>query len=154
LKHYNSKWSRAIKAYHIVEEVPFGGPTIDREARWLLHALKYGWPLDNFGMYGKEQRKYLKRPSAFDLDATQQPLRDAFSEKMQAETAELMTALAAIEPLTAPFEVIQPLFATLPNTGDAQIIHWFLTHEDSSTNNILPITVDTEQEDGRFFQQE
>ena len=46
--------------------------------------------------------------------------------KEQQKKALLTAAVADLEPLTAPFEVIAPLLDHFTNSGDAHIIHWFV----------------------------
>lgn len=47
LKEYRRDWYKPILCQHILEMVPFGALSLERKCRWMLHALKYGWPIDN-----------------------------------------------------------------------------------------------------------
>lgn len=129
LRGYKQKWPRAIKDVHILEEVPFGGLAIEREARWIFHAVKHGWPIDNFQMFSPERQALLaERTFSYEV-----PILENWPEahrKEQAREEALRTALTDVEPLLAPFEVLASLLemAGLSNTRDAHIGHWFVTH--------------------------
>ncbi len=104
MSEYRRGWYRQIKAHHVLEHVPFGGLSMERESRWMMHALKYGWPIDNFELLKIGE--------------------DQLGGRRQQEA--LTKAVAHFEPLTAPFEVIEPLLGKFLNTGDARIVHWYL----------------------------
>ncbi len=101
---YRRNWHCTIHSYQVLEELPFGGLSMEYESRWMLHALKYGWYIDNFDLL--------------------QGGDDGLSGKRQQE--ELTEVVAHFEPLTAPFPVIEPLLRMFLNTGDARIVHWFI----------------------------
>ena len=77
---------------------------MEYESRWMMHALKYGWPIDNFELLtGGED----------GLSGQRQQVR-------------LTKAAQLFEPLTAPFEVIGPLIQeNFLNTRDAEIVNWY-----------------------------
>lgn len=80
---------------------------MEYESRWMMYALKRGWPIDNFELLkiGEDGQGGIRH---------------------QAELAEIVRD---IEPLTAPFEVIQPLLHRFfLNTGDAAIANWYCSH--------------------------
>ena len=105
LAEYRRNWYREITTHDILQELPFGGLSMEYESRWMLHALKQGWPIDNFDVFEPEGPSY---------------------EKMQLTKAELTSAVADLEPLIVPFETIKPLLVRFSNTGDIPIVHWFL----------------------------
>lgn len=104
MSEYRKKWHRTINAHHVLEELPFGPLSMERESRWMFHALKYQWPIDNF-----------ERTVGRD------------NQESSRQQAKLTEAVQSFEPLTAPFETIEP-FLHIGNTGtgDAHIVHWFL----------------------------
>jgi hypothetical protein len=111
---YRRNWHTEIKHHFILEELSFGPLSMERESRWMMHALKHRWPIDNFerlksgedGMGGMRQQ------------------------------ARLTEAVQAFEPLTAPFEMIAPFLKEFLNTRDAHIVHWFV--EAQSKKSPLP----------------
>ncbi len=73
-------WYKPIHHYNVLEEVTPGGLSMERESRWMLHALKHGWPIDNFELLKTDE--------------------DGLGgQRIQAE---LIQAVADIESLTAP----------------------------------------------------
>ena len=55
----------------------------------------------------------------------QQFRKEKFSKELHTKK-ELTAAVADFEPLTAPFEAIEPLLKHFSNTLDARIVHWFM----------------------------
>jgi hypothetical protein len=110
-KHYNRRmaeykhnWHREIKHHFILEEIPFGPLSMERESRWFLHALKNGWPIDNFEL----------------LKIGEDGLGGS---RLQSQ---LVEAVQSFEPLIAPYEVARPLIKRMMNTIDTDIVHWFV----------------------------
>ena len=118
MQEYKSRWDREIKHHFILEEVPFGPLSMERESRWMLHALKHGWPIDNFEL----------------LTTGEDGLG---GKRMQAKLTEVVQLF---EPLTAPFEVIEPLLSYFMNTCDARIVHWFVERQSQIVPG-TPVTV-------------
>ena len=101
---YKRDWYRPIQRHFVLQQLPFGPLSMEYESRWILHALKYGWPIDNFEL--------------------QKLGEDGLGG--QREQAELTEAVKAFEPLTAPFAVVRPLVIHhFGNTSDAEIVNWF-----------------------------
>lgn len=126
-KHYNRRmaeykrnWDMEIKHHFILEEVAFGPLSMEREVRWMMHALKYRWPIDNFDrLRGGE---------------------DGLSGKRQ--QARLTEAVQSFEPLTAPYEIVGPLLhGNFMNTTDADIVHWLVERLGIS---VMPLTTSQE----------
>jgi hypothetical protein len=81
--------------------------TMEYESRWMMHALKCGWPIDNFELLklGEDGLGGINRQ------------------------AQLTEIVQGFDPLTAPFEVIQPLLRKyFTNTADAAIANWYCSH--------------------------
>ncbi len=82
---YRRNWDQPIHHSSVLEDVTPGALSMERESRWMMHALKHGWPIDNFELiHGGE---------------------DGLSGQHTQEA--LTLAVATIEPLTASFEVIE-----------------------------------------------
>ncbi len=126
---YRRNWYRDIQTPHVLEEVAFGPLSMERESRWILHALKHGWPIDNFHMFDPD--KLAQQETEHPLSPDVMPLLSERRKEIHAnqlqEEKELTAAAAEIEPLTAPFEEIEPLLKYFQNTSDVHIVHWFLT---------------------------
>jgi hypothetical protein len=103
---YRRRWDVPIHHRSVLEEVTPGGLSMERESRWMMHAIKYGWPIDNFNL----------------LKGGEDGLGG------QRAQAALTKAVADIEPLTAPFEVIEPLLCHFLGTLDARIVNWLVHH--------------------------
>lgn len=103
---YRRNWDKPIHHYSVLEDVIPGALSMERESRWMMHALKQGWPIDNFELF--------------------QGGDDGLSGRHTQE--ELTLAVAAFEPLTAPFEMIEPLLRHFSNTPDARVVHWLVHH--------------------------
>jgi hypothetical protein len=120
---YRRDWHRAFHHYSVLEEVPFGALSMERETRWLLHALKHGWPIDNFDQHIEERLISPDQPNTrggiFRL------IPEARARELQKKEM-LLADIADFEPLTAPFEVLEPLLQRFSNTSDAHIAHWFV----------------------------
>lgn len=101
---YRRNWDKPIHHYSVLEDVTPGALSMERESRWMMHALKQGWPIDNFELF--------------------QGGDDGLSGRHTQE--ELTLAVANFEPLTVPFEVIEPLLRYFSNTPDARIVHWLV----------------------------
>jgi hypothetical protein len=120
---YRRNWDRPIHSHYVLEEVPFGPLSMERESRWILHALKEGWPIDNLNMFAFE--RIASRSS--ELHTPNERQRE-IQEKEQHKKARLLTEVADLEPLTAPFEQIAPIIRSgFMNTIDMFIAHWFYT---------------------------
>lgn len=115
---YKKNWYREIRGYKILEHVSFGGLSVEREARWMLHALKYGWPIDNYDLLAPDKAASQSHIEAY----IEGYMRD------QQRKARLLAAAANMEPLTAPFEIIEPLLDNFVQAHDASIIHWVMGH--------------------------
>jgi hypothetical protein len=91
-----------------------------REVRWMMHALKYRWPIDNIDrLRGGE---------------------DGLSGKRQ--QARLTEAVQSFEPLTAPYEIVgRLLHGNFMNTTDADIVHWLVERLGIS---VMPLTTSRE----------
>jgi hypothetical protein len=101
---YRRDWHTEIKDHFILEELAFGPLSMERESRWMMHALKCRWPIDNFDLLSGEDGLAGKRIKA-----------------------RLTEAVKSFEPLTAPFEVVLPLLReNFMNTRDTHIVHWFV----------------------------
>jgi hypothetical protein len=99
---YKRGWGKEIKHHFILQQL-FGPLSLEYESRWMMHALKHHWPIDNFELFTGEN---------FDLGRRQQ--------------ARLTEAVQAFEPLTAPFEVVGPLIQkNFQGTLDAEIVNWY-----------------------------
>jgi hypothetical protein len=98
---YKRNWHIEIKHHFILEELSFGPLAMEREARWILHALKHRWPIDNFELLKGIDRRGVQ--------------------------ARLTEAVQSVEPLTAPFETVLPLITGggFLNVADVGIAHWF-----------------------------
>lgn len=113
---YQRDWYMEIKHHFILEEVPFGPLSMEREARWMMHALKYQWPIDNFDLLKGGE--------------------DGLSGKRQ--QARLTEAVQSFEPLIAPYEIVGPLlYGNFINTADADIVHWLVERLGIS---VIPLT--------------
>jgi len=102
---YRRNWDREIASYSVLEEIPFGPLSMERESRWILHALKHGWPIDNFDRFPNEEKEHHTK-------------------------ARIWREVANIEPLTCSFGVIAPIIRRggFMNTCDMDIVHWFVSH--------------------------
>jgi hypothetical protein len=98
---------------------------MERESRWILHALKHGWPIDNFDMFAPEKSAQQLGHSRPDADRILERLDEIRAKELHKKEL-LIAAVADFEPLTAPFEVIEPLLAHFGNTHNAPIVHWFV----------------------------
>lgn len=103
---YKRGWYREIKRHFILQQL-FGPLSMEYESRWMLHALKHRWPIDNFEL--------LKFGT------------DGLSGTRQQST--LTEAVQSFEPLTVPFEVVEELiYNDFIGTTDAEIVHWYCSH--------------------------
>lgn len=109
---YRRNWYKEIVSYHVLEDLPQGGLSMERESRWMLHALKHGWPIDNFEL----------------LKTGEDGLGGVRQQR------ELTRAVQSFEPLTAPFEAIEPLLKKFLGAHDARIVHW-LTEKEARTHD-------------------
>jgi hypothetical protein len=125
---YRRNWDKEIAAYSVLEELSFGPLSMERESRWILYALKSGWPIDNYDMFTPERRasKHAKWPEQGYQDEQSAPDRQNEVEAEERHRKEaLLAAITDIEPLTCPFEVIKPLLKKFYNTCDSQIVDWY-----------------------------
>lgn len=99
---YRRNWDKPIHHYSVLEDVIPGALSMERESRWMMHALKQGWPIDNFEL----------------LQGGEDGLRGQHTQK------KVTLAVTNVDPLTAPFKVIEPLLRSFSNTSDARIVHW------------------------------
>ena len=101
---YKHDWHKDIKRHFVLQQLSFGPLSMEYESRWMMHALKYRWPIDNFELLkGGEDGKTGLRQQAYLTEAVQ-----------------------AFEPLTAPFEVVGPLIrGYFLGTSDAEIVSWY-----------------------------
>ena len=99
---YRRNWDKPIHHYSVLEDVTPGALSMERESRWMMHALKQGWPIDNFEL----------------LQGGEDGLRGQHTQK------KVTLAVTNVDPLTAPFKVIEPLLRSFSNTSDARIVHW------------------------------
>lgn len=97
-------WYKDIQHHFILQQLSFGPLSMEYESRWMMHALKHRWPIDNFELFmGGE---------------------DGLSGQRQ--QARLTEVVQSFEPLTAPFEVVAPLIReNFMNTCDAEIVNWY-----------------------------
>lgn len=101
---YKHDWYKDIQRHFILQQVTFGPLSMEYESRWMMHALKYRWPIDNFDLLKGGE--------------------DGLSGQRQ--QARLTEAVQAFEPLTAPFEVVGPLIrGNFLGTCDAEIVNWY-----------------------------
>jgi hypothetical protein len=126
---YRRNWYREVKAHHVLEVIPFGPLSMERESRWILHALKQGWPIDNFDMLAPD--KAAQQSERADSGADRIVLERLYENhaKELCKKEELTVSVADFEPLTAPFETIEPLLKHFGNTIDAHIVHWFMEQQ-------------------------
>jgi hypothetical protein len=118
MQDYKNYWYKEIAEWHVLEEVSFGPLSMERESRWILHAFKNAWPIDNFEIHIEPSHTHN------DSDITDEQLTERrISEQKYKD--ELTAGVANIEPLTAPYEVVRPLIRSMLNTCDADIVHWF-----------------------------
>lgn len=122
ISEYRRNWYRDIDHYSVLQEVTPGALSMEHESRWILHALKHGWPIDNFDMFTEK-----RHPTDQERNQDGETLvsRTDSCIREQSQKAFLCAAIADLEPLTAPFEQIDPLLSRFSNTGDARIAHWF-----------------------------
>jgi hypothetical protein len=101
---YKQAWHKEIQRHFVLQQVTFGPLSMEYESRWMMHALKYGWPIDNFELLKGGE--------------------DGLSGMRQ--QARLIEAVQAFEPLTAPFEVVGALIREeFLGTTDAEIVNWY-----------------------------
>ncbi|MFL5624267.1 MAG: hypothetical protein ACJ788_01565 [Ktedonobacteraceae bacterium] len=106
---YKRDWYRGILRHFILHQLAFGPLSMEYESRWMMHALKHRWPIDNFALFKSGE--------------------DGLSGMRQ--QARLTEAVQAFEPLTAPFEVVGPLLReNFQNTSDAHIVNWYCSQYD------------------------
>ena len=107
-----SDWRGDVQRHFILQHLSFGPLSMEYESRWMLYALKCGWPIDNFKItnIGEESPNGWFTPP------------------------ELNEVLRGIDPLFAPFEKVQVLIHTyFSNTGDTDIVHWYCSQQDQYT---------------------
>ncbi len=116
-KHYTRRmaeykrkdWYKDIQSHFILQQLPFGPLSMEYESRWMMHALKYRWPIDNFDL----------------LKGGEDGLSGQHTQ------ARLIEAVQSFEPLTAPFEVVGPLLReNFMNTCDAKIVNWYCSRHE------------------------
>jgi len=101
---YKRDWHLKIQHHFILQQLSFGPLSMEYESRWMMHALKYQWAIDNFELLKGGE--------------------DGLSGRRQ--QAQLTEAVQAFEPLTAQFEVVGPLIREyFLNTCDAEIVNWY-----------------------------
>lgn len=101
---YKRDWYREIKHHFALQELSFGPLSVEYESRWIMHALKHGWPIDNFELFRGAE--------------------DGFS--VQHQQARLTEAVQSFEPLTAPFEMVGPLMrGNFLDVYDAEVVNWY-----------------------------
>lgn len=122
---YRQDWYKAIHHYSVLEEIPFGAHSMERETRWLLHALKHGWPIDNFDLHTEERLVNPDQPNTRGGIFRLTPDGEARAQEIQKKET-LLAVITDFEPLTTPFEAIEPLLRKFSNTPDARIVHWFV----------------------------
>jgi hypothetical protein len=97
-------WYKDIQHHFILQQLSFGPLSMEYESRWMMHALKHRWPIDNFELYKGGE--------------------DGLSGQRQ--QGRLTEVVQSFEPLTAPFEVVAPLIReNFMNTCDAEIVNWY-----------------------------
>ena len=97
-------WYKDIQHHFILQKLSFGPLSMEYESRWMMHALKHRWPIDNFELFKGGE--------------------DGLSGQRQ--QARLTEAAQSFEPLTAPFEVVAPFIReNFGNTGDTEIVNWY-----------------------------
>lgn len=106
---YKQDWYKEIKRHFALQQLSFGPLSMEYESRWMMHALKCRWPIDNFELLKGGE--------------------DGLSGMRQ--QARLIEAVQAFEPLTAPFEVVGPLIREdFIGTTDAEIVNWYCSRYD------------------------
>lgn len=106
---YKRDWYKDIQRHFILQQLSFGPLSMEYESRWMMHALKYRWPIDNFDLLKGGE--------------------DGLSGQRQ--QARLTEAVQAFEPLTAPFEVVRPLIrGNFMNTCDIEIVNWYCSQHE------------------------
>jgi hypothetical protein len=102
---YCRRWERPILRTFVLQPLSFGGLSMEYESRWMLHALKYGWPIDNFAR----------------LEAGVDE-----SSPIKGQEERLRALVAHIEPLTDPYAVVGPLVERyFIGAADAAIVNWY-----------------------------
>jgi hypothetical protein len=106
---YKRDWYKDIQHHFILQQLSFGPLSMEYESRWMMHALKHHWPIDNFDrLKGGE---------------------DGLSGQRQ--QALLTEAVQAFEPLIAPYEIVGPLlYGNFMNTCDTEIVNWYCSQHD------------------------
>ncbi len=106
---YKRDWYKDIQHHFILQQLSFGPLSMEYECRWMMHALKHRWPIDNFEV----------------LKGGEDGLGGMHTQALLSE------AVQAIQPLAAPFEVIEPLIRRhFLNTRDTEIVHWYCARYD------------------------
>lgn len=106
---YKRDWYKDIQHHFVLQHLSFGPLSMEYESRWMMHALKYGWPIDNFEVL---------RGGEDGLIGQRQQVR-------------LTEAVQSFEPLTASFEVVGPLIRkNFLNTRDTGIVNWYCLQEE------------------------
>lgn len=106
---YKRDWYKDIQHHFILQQLSFGPLSMEYESRWMMHALKQHWPIDNFDL----------------LKGGEDGLG---GQRIQAR---LIEAVQSFEPLTAPFEVVAPLLReNFSNTCDTKIVNWYCEQYD------------------------
>jgi hypothetical protein len=101
---YKRNWYRDLQHHFVLQQLTFGPLSMEYESRWILHALKYQWPIDNFEV----------------LKIGEDGLEGRHSQ------AKLIEAVQPIEPLIAPFKVVWPVIHEyFGNTRDAEVVNWY-----------------------------
>lgn len=101
---YKRDWYKDIQHHFILQQLTFGPLSMEYESRWMMHALKHHWPIDNFELLKGGE--------------------DGLSGKRQ--QARLTGAVQAFEPLVASFEVVGPLIQeNFLGSSDAEIVNWY-----------------------------
>ena len=106
---YKHDWYKDIQRHFILQQLSFGPLSMEYESRWMMHALKHRWPIDNFDLLKGGE--------------------DGLSGQRQ--QARLTEAVQAFEPLIAPFEVVGPLIrGNFMNTCDIEIVNWYCSQHE------------------------
>jgi hypothetical protein len=101
---YRKRWYKDIQHHFILQQLSFGPLSMEYESRWMMHALKHQWPIDNFELFKGGE--------------------DGLSGQHQ--QARLTEVVQLFEPLTVPFEVVAPLIReNFGNTRDVEIVNWY-----------------------------
>ena len=91
---------------------------MEYEARWIMHALKQGWPIDNFEKFMIDTQE--------KQEATPQEIEEIelHNQNWRNIKADILKFVDTIDPLTTSFDALQPYLHHFPNSRDAGIVRY------------------------------